>query len=174
MMSREEPLRMVQLARVSVSPPHHRKSRSLVGCVLLIAGLLLAAGCSGKDSGPTGTVTGAVQLKGQPLPAGHAVVFTESKSGRVAYGITDAEGKFRLASSSGGNVPVGRYEVAVRPPDPEGDAGSGEPAAENHADGAKKAAPKLPFAKKYLESSASGLVHEVKAGENNFTIDLTE
>jgi hypothetical protein len=136
--------------------------------------LLLLPGCSGKDAGPTGRVSGTLQLKGQPLSPGHVVVFMEPKSGKVVYGATDAAGKFRIDSSNKGNLPVGRYEVTIRPPKEVGADNGDAAAAMDKPSPAKKANPQFAFPEKYAETASSGLAYEVKAGENDFTIELKE
>lgn len=136
--------------------------------------LCLLSGC-GKDAGPTGKASGTLQYKGQPLPAGHVVVFMEPKSGRVAFGKTDVAGKFRIDSWNKGNLPVGSYEVTIRPPQEVGAEAGDSPAPPKESAGPPKQA-RLGFAfpAKYAETASSGLKREVKAGDNDFPIELTD
>src|SRR3954471_22011122 len=61
--------------------------------ILLPAALVLVAGCSQSDTVP---VTGVVLFNGQP--AAEAEVMFNPKTGRLATGVTDASGRFKLAT----------------------------------------------------------------------------
>lgn len=129
--------------------------------------LALLSGCGSSE--PMGSVTGTLLLEGKPLPAGHGVVFMEPQSGALSYSMTDAQGKFTLKDK----LPLGQYEVSVRPIDPE--AAMEEVSAEALIDNpelGKKGAFVFDFPKQYSEPTTSGLKFEVKEGENDFTIDM--
>lgn len=142
-------------------------ARRWVGCLPLLVAVCLFSGCGSSE--PMGKVTGTLLLEGQPLPAGHGVVFMEPTSGDVSYSMTDAQGRFSLKDE----LPVGHYEVSVRPIDPE--VAMEEVSAEALIDNpelAKKGEFVFDFPRHYGEPSTSGLKYEVKEGENDFTIDL--
>ncbi len=79
------------------------------------------SGCGGADRYQTVPVSGVVTCQGKPVANG-AVSFTplpeegrdEGKPGRMALGITDAEGRFRLTTyvENDGAI-VGRHSVSV-------------------------------------------------------------
>lgn len=142
-------------------------ARRWVGWLPLLVATCLFSGCGSSE--PMGKVTGTLLLEGQPLPAGHGVVFMEPTSGDVSYSMTDAQGRFSLKDE----LPVGHYEVSVRPIDPE--VAMEEVSAEALIDNpelAKKGEFVFDFPRHYGEPSTSGLKYEVKEGENDFTIDL--
>src|SRR5262245_42092123 len=87
--------------------------------VMLFVATLL--GCGGDSYGPTGKVTGKLTMDGKELPAGHAVSFMQMEKGFLAFGITDAEGKFEVKSWNNGNMPIGKYDVMIAPPSGGGD-----------------------------------------------------
>lgn len=139
-------------AFMSVGTP----ARSSAVCLLLCC-LTAIVGCSVKPPGmPTVAPTsGVVTMDGQPL-ANVSIVFMTEKGGKVAFGGTDASGRYELRYSGkymGG--PVGTNIVRIttildEPPPP------------NWKD---------PIPKKYNESSE--LRADVKAGPNTFNFDLT-
>lgn len=77
------------------------------------------AGCSQSDTVP---VTGVVMFNGQP--AAEADVMFNPKTGRIATGVTDANGRFKLATfkPDDGALPgdyvvtLGEYYPADKPP----------------------------------------------------------
>lgn len=76
---------------------------------------ILLTGCPGKSVLKTNVVTGTVTYKDAPL-AGANVSFTPEGPGNAAYGMTDAEGKYKLQTLLGapdaGTTP-GKYIVTV-------------------------------------------------------------
>lgn len=122
---------------------------------LLVPGVfLILVGCS---SGPqTGTVTGTVKYKGAPVAAG--TINFHSGKGSGSQGTLDASGNFTLA----GNLEVGEYKVYIQPPVPE-PAPPGTPL---------KKVPKLDLPPKFMDLGQTTVKREVKAGANNFVIDL--
>lgn len=73
---------------------------------------LLAAGC-GSGRPKTILVTGTVTYKGQPVQG--ANVMFECKTGRPAYGITDAEGRFEMETFETGDGAIeGEHTVVIR------------------------------------------------------------
>jgi hypothetical protein len=87
--------------------------------ILLPAALVLVAGCSQSDTVP---VTGVVLFNGQP--AAEAEVMFNPKTGRLATGVTDASGRFKLATfkPDDGALPgdyvvtLGEYYPPDKPP----------------------------------------------------------
>ncbi len=72
------------------------KIANYVACALVVAVL---TGCGG---GNTGTVTGTIQMDGQPLADATVTFYPQvsedaaGKAGRMSVGITDASGKYEL------------------------------------------------------------------------------
>jgi hypothetical protein len=149
-------------------------SRSLIGLILVATVL----GCGGDPYGPTGKISGKLTMDGKPLPAGYAVSFMQMQSGFLAYGTTDAEGKFVVNTLNDGNMPIGKYDVMVAPPGGEGSITDEDlnMSAEERFEKQQQTGTPLPkkgsIPLKYRQTTTSGLSYEVKEGENNFDIDL--
>jgi len=112
-------------------------------------------GCGGS---PEGTVQGKVTYKGAPLGAG--VVNFLSDKGRAATADLDSSGAFKMS----GPLPVGNYKVFVTPPTPK-QLPPGTPP--------EKTVPfNLP--PKLQDPAQTPVTKEVKAGPNDFPIDLPE
>ena len=128
-------------------------------------------GCGGDPYGPTGKVTGKLTMDGKQLPAGHAVSFMQMEKGFLAFGMTDAEGKFEIKSFNNGNMPIGMYDVMIAPPSG-GDVSN--LSAEERFDKPELSAPKskVLFPSRYRETTTSGLKYEITKGDNHFEIDL--
>jgi hypothetical protein len=81
---------------------------------IALAGLALGVGqgCSkGKKGDPNGQlVTGKVTYQGNPVDGAFVTFAAPSVS---AFGQTDSEGKFKLATASGDKVPLGAYQVSI-------------------------------------------------------------
>jgi hypothetical protein len=141
----------------------------------LFAGLIVLslAGCGGHDFGPTGKVTGKLTMAGKPLAVGTAVSFMQMEKGFLAFGQTDAEGKFEVNSWNGGAMPVGKYKVMIAPPTanlPDPNSVSPEEAFDHPE--LLDPVVKAEFPKKYRDTQTSGLEYEIKEGANDFQIDL--
>ncbi|MDZ4686120.1 MAG: hypothetical protein SH850_13715 [Planctomycetaceae bacterium] len=133
---------------------------------------LCTIGCGGVDYGPTGKITGRLTMDGKPLAAGTAVSFMQMEKGFLAFGMTDADGKFEVDSFNSGDMPAGVYKVMIAPPAaPAPKDVSAEEAFENPE--LRDPTVKVEFPKKYRDTNTSGLEYEVKAGANDFPIDLT-
>lgn len=144
-----------------------RAVRLLAGCCLILA----AGGCSsGVDFGATGTVTGRLTMDGKPLSPKHAVSFMDMQKGFLAYGKTDADGKFQVDSWNEGKLPIGKYHVMIAPPPFEGPKKEMTP--EERFDHPEMEVMKMEFPKKYRETATSGLEYEIKVGPNVIDIDL--
>ncbi len=142
-------------------------------CVALLWGWTVLPGCSsGHDYGPTGRVTGRLTMDGAPLSAGSGVCFMEPMAGFLAFGMTDADGKFSVDSWNEGNLPVGKYKVWLASPP---GAAPREMTSEERMDHPELAAePKvrLEFPRKYVDKKTSGLEFDVKEGDNHFDINV--
>jgi len=131
-------------------------TRRAVGVLLLVGAALALAGCKGK---PTGSVSGKVTYKGQPLTTGE-VQFYAPEKGAGAGGKLDGSGNYTLQ----GAIDVGTYKVYVQPPVPE-QLPPGTPP--------PKAAP-FNIPPKYQTPQSTPLTKEVKAGNNDIPIDITD
>lgn len=137
-----------------------RFNRAASFCASLGLALLLAAtGCRSYEK-ETAPVRGTVTLDGQPIPG--ATVMCAPPSGRAASGVVGPDGSFALSTyGKGDGAIIGRHPVAVFPPSPL-----------NEAAVMPAWAAKLPM--KYQNTASSGLVCEVKRGEDNvLTIELS-
>jgi len=136
---------------------------------------LVISGCSGgPDYGPTGTVSGTLLYKGQPLTPGTAVVFKNLTIGHACMGVTSAEGAYTLDSWNNGNLPVGRYEVMIQPPVPVDPETLDPEALLNNPKLMESTRVKYDFPQKYSQLSSSGLSFEVKEGKNEYPIELVD
>jgi hypothetical protein len=147
--------------------------REIIRTLIVVMFAATMLGCGGESLGPTGKVTGKLTLDGKQLPPGHAVSFMQMQKGFLAYGMTDAEGKFEVKSWNNGDMPVGNYDVMIAPPSSDVDDSqrSAEDRFENPQN-ADSSQPRVLFPAKYRETTTSGLQYEIKEGVNNFAIDL--
>jgi hypothetical protein len=128
-------------------------------------------GCGGEQYGPTGRVNGKLTMDGKQLPAGHAVSFMQMEKGFLAFGITDAEGRYEIKSWNNGNMPIGKYDVMIAPPSGEADV-SKLSAEDRFEQGGTSSKSSIAFPKRYRETTTSGLQFEIAKGENHCDIDL--
>lgn len=129
------------------------------------------------------TISGSLSNDGKPISADSDVVFYCSEKGATAAGKLDVLGKFSLKEADPFiGIPPGRYVVSIRPPAP--------PAVQVGTDDYKKmmsqgvnpaggVAPKISqrpsdIPERFYDPSTSKLALEVKAGPNNFDIDLAK
>jgi len=140
---------------------------------------MACCGCTGAK-GPTGeqaSVSGSVTFDGKPVTLDSSVVFYSKDGSITAAGQVDSLGKFSLRGGDASKgMPPGRYAVMVRPPE--------KAAPQVGTEEYKKAmmagmqSPKATAAgpsdipAQFLAFESSGLVVEVKAGENNFDFPL--
>jgi len=156
------------------------------GCLAL----LIASGCGGDK--PLGgkfelaEASGKVTFQGSPLVG--ATVQAIPKDGPLATGVTDMEGKFTLSTGPNKGVAVGQIKVAVRGASATSGnaAGNYDPTkTESVTDAMRKfheqqgGANQKPKAEDtgipaiYSNAETSGLVFQIKSGEeNNLPIDL--
>jgi hypothetical protein len=140
---------------------------------LAVAACLITVGCGGTSYGPTGKITGRLTLAGKPLAQGTAVSFMQMEKGFLAFGLTDADGKFEVTSWNGGNMPVGKYKVMIAP------ATGGTTSTEEMTPEELFERPDLMDAptskdvpKKYRDTATSDLEFDIKEGANEIPIDL--
>jgi len=121
-------------------------------CVTLLS-VFVAAGCSNKKA-PTGTVSGTVKYKGEPVTVG-TIMFMDpaTKLGGSAW--LGADGSYTITAS----IEVGEYNVAFPPP-PAPPPGSG----------AERILSPLPS--KYYVPEKGTVKFTVVAGKNTADFDL--
>ena len=123
--------------------------------------LLTVFGCSSEE--PRGTVSGTVLLNGVPLSEG-TIYFEHHSKGVALTGQIKSDGSFKLASHQGAGLVVGSYQVAISP---EAMLMSAD---EIPLVGKNPRKPndvkKSPLPEKYFKTSTSGLVAEIKEGDN--------
>ncbi|WP_298868897.1 hypothetical protein [uncultured Gimesia sp.] len=136
-------------------------------CLLLSAFLLASVltGCGGGgdvDKTPKGKVTGKVTVGGAPFAKG-SIHFTSEKDGNAFGAEMKAEGVFEIAAP----IPAGSYKVTLSPPSLgpiKGADGQMRPPT------AKEMKNNVP--KKYRSTASSDKTVEIKASDNELTIDL--
>jgi len=147
-----------------------QSQRWILGCVLLAAW-----GCGkSHDYGPSGTVEGRLTHNGSVLSPETKVVFIHSHNGVAAFGSTDSDGKYKIRTPHGDQVPIGPYRVMIQPPESEL-GGEEEPSAEDLLNDPNINRPqpnKSGFDFKYRQVSTSGLEYDVQEGKNTYEIDL--
>ena len=143
---------------------------------LTFAAILLAAvGCGGDDFGTIGKITGTLKLDGTPVPKDTKVLFQHPTEGYAGFGIIDESGSFEIEWRRGGKtyngLPVGTYQVMVVAPT---GANIDDVSADDMLDGKEPNVEiTVQIPPKYLRASTSGLSYEVKAGDNNFDIQIS-
>jgi hypothetical protein len=143
-------------------PRGHRPSGHRAAPFLL---LLAAAGC-----GNTGTVSGRVTYKGEPVPGG--VITFYGANGRTDSGRIEADGRYAVYQAPLGEVKVTVVRPKVGPP-PRVFKGREPP---RHPDAAGSApAPSdkvMILPDRFKDPSTSGLTVTVKGGSQTTDIDL--
>lgn len=138
---------------------------------LLLSLALLACMLTGCGKA-TGNISGVVKYNGKPLPGG-SVMFVDS-SGAIVQTSIDSEGKFAAQK-----VVVGNNKVAVSYVDDKINQYAQEIAARGK--GSLKPITNMPkldtenmltLPAKYSMPDQSGLIFDVKSGENSYDIDL--
>jgi hypothetical protein len=142
---------------------------------LALVMLASVGGCGGEyatsEIVDTAPVSGTLTYKGQPLEY-YQVVFMPVDGTRVAAGVTDAEGKFKMGTNDGGDgAPPGEAKVAVSfvgPPS------TGEAGLEQVIDDPSKLPkPKIKIPAKYGDPETSGLTQTVPPeGITDLKLDL--
>ncbi len=149
--------------------------------LMILAGLVVAAGCTGPatDRPPTEKVGGTVTLGGNPVEGAIVTFVFATADGASAVGTTDANGKYTLTTWEAGDgalagdytVKIVKFESAAA--DESGVVGDEEP-------------PDLPtnpydtgeqtnlLPQKYSNPGTSGLTAKVVAGSNTIDFHLEE
>jgi hypothetical protein len=155
-----------------------RSHRSLPW-VLGAWGCFLLVGCGGEPKPTTdqAAVTGSVTYDGKPVPLDSSVVFYCADHAATAAGKVDSLGKFQLAASIPRiGIPAGRYQVMIRPPAPPtanvSDEASYAQLMQPKKTTAEEGVKEIP--KQFMALATSKLVFELKAGPNNFDLDLAK
>jgi len=96
-------------------------TRSGNGRVLLVVaalvGAAIVAACQERQEPPRiAYISGRLTLEGQPMVPGFSVVFMEPRRGDLAFGTTDADGRFRINSWKKGEMVPGTYRAYVMAP----------------------------------------------------------
>jgi len=143
-----------------------------------LAVLMFVLGCSGSDANRPETVKagGQVIFEGQPVAGANVSLSPAAGSGRGAFGKTDAQGMFTLATTSSidGVVP-GSYRVSIAKQRTEGGMTEEESQAYYEKTGQPPPSPTVTneLPEKYVDPSTSELQVTVTAdGPNDFKFDL--
>ncbi|MCA9210071.1 MAG: hypothetical protein KDA55_17055 [Planctomycetales bacterium] len=138
----------------------------LAGMAMLVSTFLAGCGASGP---PRGQVHGKVVANGQPVTEG-VVTFApiatpgQAELGKAGMGEVQSDGTFTMGTEkSGDGVAIGRHRVMYSPPVIEWNA------PEWDGTGPRPEAPKSPYAGMAPQQTEI----EVKAGDNDVTIELT-
>lgn len=146
-------------------------SLGLMACGSAICALGCGADYGTSEVVDTVPVSGTLTYKGQPLEY-YQVIFMPVEGTRVATGVTDAEGKFKLGTNDlGDGAPPGEAKIAITfvgPPS------SVEPGTEQAIDDPSKLPkPKVKIPAKYADPATSGLTQTVPAsGLTDVKLDL--
>lgn len=125
---------------------------------------IIAAGCTKSDNPKTYPANGKVTYRGQAVANG-IVLLTPTESGHAATGSLEKDGTFHLTTFQKGDGAVpGKYHVAVQAFPAEG---AGLP-------GAEFAGKPPPVPLKYMSAASSGLIAEIKAGDNHLEFSLKD
>ena len=149
---------------------------SLRRCCLTLAGLFLAAGCSGSDDGdlpPRAAVSGIVTHNGQPVEGATVLFFPQGEHNHVATGLSNASGKYALQTfgTNDGAVPA-KFAVTVRKTELIYTGAAPVPGAADDAE-VPPSVEKHMLPEKYGDASTSGLEATVAAGQENvFNFEL--
>lgn len=155
-----------------------RKSLTVAGCCLLGLALVAQSGC-GPSLPKTVPVSGTIKLNGKPIE-GASVSFIRDSGGRIGYGISDAQGQFKISTfGTEDGATLGRHKVVVAKVDLQGlsvpkveveqNAEIGEPLLEQK--GAWK--PKSLLPEKYSNPETTDLFVEVSVGMDPVELNMT-
>lgn len=150
--------------------------------IAIALGLLCVVSLCGCPKGastpttPQASVGGSVTYDGTPVTLDANVVFYCKDSNATASGQVDSLGKYSLvASDKKVGIPAGRYQVGISPPVKVSPQAVDSPEYKAMMLGQSKPAPPpkdLPV--KFHSYMQSGIILEVKAGENTFDFDLAK
>jgi len=142
---------------------------------------MFAVGCGSESAekvtpeSERATVSGSVTNDGKPVTADSVIVFSCPDLNVTASGKLDSLGKFSLRPASANTgIPVGRYEVMIRGPEP----AALMPGTQEYQDRmmGKTKAPEPPkdIPQNFTAFSTSGIALEIKPGQNTFDLDLAK
>lgn len=146
-------------------------------CLLGVVPFLLLSGCMGDSSTnhAGATVTGTVTLDGSPVKGATVTFRPEAAGGSGAFGMTDAEGKYTLNTSSAlQGVKPGQYKISVTKLEA---VTSDQPSEDDPAYGGapvREAAPKNLLPAKYSKVNSSELTADIQPGDNEVPLQLSE
>ncbi len=68
---------------------------------ILVLAIFMIVGCGGETANPLASASGVVTLDGKPIEGVSILLIPKegTSSGRISYGLTDAEGRFELRVS---------------------------------------------------------------------------
>jgi hypothetical protein len=142
---------------------------------LLLSVTCAVSGCTAKYSTPdvvaTVPVSGTLTFQNKPLEF-YQVVFMPVEGTKVATGISDPDGKFKLGTNdSGDGAPVGKYKIAISFVGPPSTSTAGTEQIVD--DPSKLPKPKIKIPAKYADPATSGLAQEITAdGLPDLKLDL--
>jgi hypothetical protein len=147
-----------------------KNMRRLNGHALLFAAVFMVAGC-GPNHPKTAKVEGHVTLDGMAV-SGVALLFMPQAGGRPASAVTDREGNYRLTTfTAGDGALIGLHTVTLTKQEMSGL----KPTAEGGPGFVSQHGMKIRWLipERYSKSEQSGLIAEVRQGENRFDYALT-
>lgn len=144
--------------------------------------LTVVFGCGGPTgpTGPQAKVSGTVTNDGKPVTLNSQVVFYNKEKGLTLTGTLDSLGKYSLTPADPKlGVPAGRYEVSIKPPVvPQIQADPSSPEYQKMmmegTDGTASGSTASDIPEKFSDPKTSGLVFEVKEGDNTYDFDLSK
>lgn len=144
-----------------------------------LVALCSVSGCGKSDPAPTtpqATVSGSVTYDGVPVTLDANVIFFCADAGATAAGKVDSLGKYALTPAQKKlGIPAGRYQVGISPPaKPIPPVGDTPEYKEFMLSGSKTPPVPKDLPAKFHSYTQSGIVLEVKAGENTFDFDLAK
>ena len=151
---------------------HAIQSRSGLAFCFAAAVAVTTCGCGDSDAPTMASVKGTVLYNGEQLE-GAVVLFTPLTVGQTARGITDAQGRFQLSTSSDNDgAVIGNHLVTISKRE-QYDAPEQDPDRPPIPD--TRPPPKSLIPEKYGQVRESPFKSEVTAdGENDFKFELTD
>jgi hypothetical protein len=136
--------------------------RSSMRAIALMAVLgSVLAGCGSGEV--RGRIVGKITFQGKPLSEG-LVFFSNNDNGTHMSGEVKSDGSYEIITAKGAGLPLGVYQVRVRPPlEP-------LPSGPSRVAPKPKEYPNIPS--KYRDFGTSGLTLTVKEGANPLDIDM--
>lgn len=131
----------------------------LCGLTCCVFGLVVVfiSGC-GPSGPPIAEVSGKVTYQGEPVTVGEVIFISDAGYG--SSGSLRQDGSFSLVTQHGAGVPLGEYQVAITPPDPDD--------LPEHMD--EMTFDNIP--EKYHHFGSSGLTAVVEPGQNFFEFEM--